>query len=409
MQQILRTTAPSEPDASTADRVQPPAPNIGPGSRIVIEGDVGRIVSTLQSQWLTAEDEREIVEIIAKWSRADDEWEAKTSYQGTDHLDLLLLLLKTRAYTRKTVRTAWVDHTSSPVDDLYHDLEGDRLAAFAAIVSKSKTQSESGPLGEEAENIWATLGKEEAIGLFGILKGMGTGAAKLTDSGAWAVTKAMRAAGLDVEEPASAADWLAEQYDITGEAFFGGDWTEGEDLLGGLSAADIGTGGGKIIWSLTMAGAGAQAEAAGAAGTTEMLKTFSFLGNLKGVETAGQQIADRLLVMAGEGELSAGAVLSDAQLWQAATSLASSAFGAVGFAQTDEGEVAEALQEQLKSIGVLLDVAEIAAAIGRLVEIGASDKDPDEKEEAASKVIMEDIIQKQGGMLAGALKDEQQK
>ena len=407
VQRLLRSTPATDAKTPGAGPDGPHPPAIGPGSQIVMKGDVNRIVSLLKQQWLSADDERAIVEIIARWSASDDAWAAESGYQGTHFLDKFLFLLKTRAYTRKNVRTAWIPHTSSPFDDLYYDLEDDRLDDFVALVGTSQKQSEPGPLGEQAENIWATLGQQEAIGLFGMLKGMGTGAAGLTDAGAWALTKSMQLAGIPIDDPPSAADWLADQYDITGEFFFGAEWAEGEDLIGGLSAADIGTGGGKIIWALTMAGAGGQAEAAGAADTVSTLKVFSFFGNLKGVEGAGQRIADRLLALMDEDKLTVGEAISDAELWQAATSLAASAFGAVTFAQTDEGEVAQALQEQLSRIGVLLDVAELAAAVGRVIEVGASDMTPDEKEEAAGKVIMEDIIQKQAGMLAGALKEEQ--
>ena len=358
-----------------------PGPNISDDVLGLMEQDVGRIIRALQEQVMVASEEEEVVEIIERWTGWDDSYNAWSGYQGTDYLDKFIFLLKIRAYTRSTAGTAWIEQTALVYDDLWNELEDERLDRFKALLASSKRHAGSGP-GDTHENFWATLGKQEAMGIWGILKGMGTSAAGMVDVGAWAMTEAMRAYGMDVENPEKAAEWLALQYDISAEAVFGQEWKEGEDLVGGMNAAEIGTKGGEIIWGLVMIGAGGQAEGL----SKTALTAHGIVKNIKSVEEDATKIADLILKMQQDGKLSVGEVLSSPDFWKLFTSLAANIFGAVS-GGTGAGEITPALEKQLLRAELWIEAAEITAMVGKIIEIGLSDMSPQEKEDAAAQEL----------------------
>ncbi len=368
-------------------------PTIGPEIEEMMRADVERIVARLRQQVLTASGEQEIVGIVEKWAELDTRYGDRTGYTGTAYLDRFLLLLKTRAYTRRTARSAWVQRYALVFDDLWYELEDERLQQFKALVSRSQRQGAQGPGSAQSENFWRTLGKQEAMGLFGILKGMGTGLAAMSDEGAWAVTRAMRLAGLDVADPASAAEWLAKQYDISGEALFGREWKEGDRLLLGMNAAEIGTAGGGVIWNLVMIGA-----AKNAPGWVKgSLAARGIVGGLKGVQDSANNIANLILSMQQKNRLTAANLLSSGEFWIEATKLAASIFAAVSGGSATNTQVAEATRAKMARVGILLDGAQAAAQVGRIMEVGMSDMSPEDKDKAAGKAVV-DLIGTAVGM-----------
>jgi hypothetical protein len=347
--------------------------------------DVERIVERLREQILDPQEEWEIVGLVRKWAAADARHRERSGYGGSDHLDRFLTALKLRSYSRRTARSGWLEpQYAIAYDDLWHELEGERLDAFGALVAQSRREATAGPGSGPSENVWATVGWQEAIGLWGMLKGMGTGAAGMVDEGAWAVTKALRARGIDAADPASAAAWLEQQFDQSGEIMFGTDWKQSEELFLGLRAADIGTAGGQIIWQLTMAKAGKGAPA----WAQRALWAFGVAGNLKGVNDSATAIADLIAARQRQGTLSAAALLSDPAFMQEATKLAANVYGAISAGKGTNPQLSQATAAALSRTGILLDAAQAAPQLGRLVEIAASDLDPKAKQEATGRVVL---------------------
>lgn len=345
----------------------------------VTRADVEYIAGKLKEQILTDREEQEIVDIIKKWAILDfQQQDDRIGNQGSPYLDRFLLLLKLKNLSRRTARSGWIEQHAIAYDLLWHELQDERLEQFKSLVSLSKQQGTAEPEASLLENFWLRMGKEEAIGVFGILKGMGTAFAGTIDEGAWAITKALRAAGLDVADPTSAADWLATQYDISGEAMFGKEWQQGEKLLLGKSAAEIGTAGGGIIWGLVTTGAGKGAPKW--AKTT--LAALGISANLKGVEDSVESIADLILKMQDEQRLSFKAIFTSAEFWVEATKLAGTIYGAVSGATTSSSAVVERIE-------MLLEAGEASVLVGRLVEIGTSDLTPEQKEQAAGDIVVE--------------------
>lgn len=347
--------------------------------------DVERIVGRLRQQVLLSSQEWEIVGLVRKWAAADASDRERTGHGRTDHLDRFLAELKRRVYSRSTARSGWVEQWATAYDDLWHELEDERLEAFKELVGTSRAQASTGPESQRTANLWGVLGKQEAIGLWGMLKGMGTGAAGLVDEGAWAVTKALRARGVDVADPASAAAWLEEQYDISGEEMFGAEYKSGEKLILGMGAAEIGSAGGGIIWQLVMAGSGKTAPA----WVKGALRVFGIASNLKGINDSAKAIADIVAARQEKGPVDFAKLLQDAAFLEQVTKLTANVVGAVTAGRTSNAQAGQATAAALSRIGILLDGAQASAHVGRLIEIATSEMSAQAKEEAAGKVVVE--------------------
>ncbi len=347
--------------------------------------DVERIVGRLRQQVLLSSQEWEIVGLVRKWAEADAGSRERTGHGGTDHLDRFLGELKRRVYSRSTARSGWVEQWATAYDDLWYELEDERLEAFKELVGTSTARATTGPESQRTANLWGVLGKQEAIGLWGMLKGMGTGAAGLVDEGAWAVTMALRARGVDVADPESAAAWLEKQYDISGEEMFGAEYKSGEKLVLGMSAAEIGSAGGGIIWQLVMAGSGKTAPA----WVKGALRVFGIVSNLKGINDSAKAIADIVAARQEKGPVDFAKLLQDAAFLEQVTKLTANVVGAVTAGRTSNAQAGQATAAALSRIGILLDGTQASAQVGRLIEIATSEMSAQAKEEAAGKVVVE--------------------
>ena len=376
---------------------------ITPDVERAMRADIDTIVTVLKSAvWVTPWEEGDIVEMIEGWAEEDRVLSSSGDLtNGTPYLDKFIWLLKMKTYKRTTVGSMGIEQHRNAFDDLWLELEDERGERFAEIVSLSTAHGDRGPMSEAPENPWETLAKQEAIGAWGVLKGMGVGVASMSDAGAWAITTAMQALGIDVAEPASAAKWLAEQYDISGDALFGAEYSEGEALFLGKNAREIGTVGGQVIHTLVMVGAGTSASGT-TAGTA--LVTLGVAASLKGVQDSATKMADIIEAMRQDGDLSVSNLLTNGAFILESTKLAASIFGAVSGGTASRDEVAEATAAALTRIGLLLDAAQVTAGVSRVIEIQASDMTPDEKEAAAGDVMV-DVVVTVVGAAAGVASD----
>ena len=280
---------------------------IGPETEARILEDVEWIVGKLKEQVLTQNEEYAILDRIQKWDDVDHRRAVGSGKWGSVYLDRMLLALKLRTFGRRTAGGGWWEEQhSSAFDLLFHELEGARQEEWRRLLNRSKLHGDTAG-GAAPENIWRTLGRQEAMGLLGAMKGLTMGAAGLVDSGATGITAAVNStSGLfgntkqdTLAKPFDAAGYMAEQYDFMGKQAFGSDWTD-DKVLGGKSAGEIGEFGGKIIWGLVMIGAGGQLKAAGAAGGAAglaalrakmVIDAIGVLGNVAGVKDAAVGIA----------------------------------------------------------------------------------------------------------------------
>ena len=147
--------------------------------------DVEAVVAATRQQWVDDDDEAEALARVQKWASWDDAYRASTGYAGSAlHLDKFLVLLKTRVYTHRTIGSAWVEQWTNAYDELWHELEDDRLESFKGLVARSKREG-TAP-GERLESAWSYVGKREAAGGLGIVKAGGTTLGGLADVALWA-------------------------------------------------------------------------------------------------------------------------------------------------------------------------------------------------------------------------------
>jgi hypothetical protein len=329
-----------------------------------LDRDVETIAGLLKQQALWASDERRIVAIFER-------------HQGTPALGGLIAKLKRKVLTRATARSAWQDTWVNAWDTLFYELEGSRLESFKSIVG------EAAPGGANSENFWSTLGEQEAIGVTGAVKGLSAGAAGVVDLGAWAATKA-----IGVSAPPKLSDAVSKGWDEIGDMAFGREkFSQGEKLLPGMSASEIGNLGGSVIWTLTMLGAGG----AGASGQTKALLTgIDVAGKLKSVEDQCTSMADYLTRKGKQGPINCAALRDDAEFWVECTKLAGAIAGAVALGATSEKGAAATVKKVLDTVAPYLKAGEAAAKVAQIIQILHNPKlPPKDKEAAAAKVVGE--------------------
>lgn len=398
---------------------------ISPEVEEQMRGDVDFIVSKLQEELLTPGEEQQIVTRIEHWDMADHRRLVDTGAPGTPHLDKLLFLLKTRTFTRSTASSFWIEQHANAFDELWRELEDDRLTQFSVIVARSRKHAAAGPSSGPTENFWSTMGKQEAMGALGIVKGLVMGATGLVDAGAGGITALLKTAGVDAADPPKVAEWFGQQYDIMGRAGFGTDWDQSK-IIGNQTAGDIGTFGGKAIWQLVMIGAGGQLSAGAkgaaagnwvipagqaAARVQVALAALGLLGSLQGVREAALGIEKVLKRLEAADKLTAEAVLTDPEFLVHMTSLAAAIFGAIssggglgGGGGPSTPEQQEAARWAAARMGALLELSGAAVHLGTVVQIYLSEATPQEKEAAYTEAIQKFLEKVIGaaGQLAGA-------
>lgn len=406
---VLRRAPGEAPPESGKTRNGPPADALRRGDKLpprdlaAMREDVNTIVGYLQQQILPESDERSILTIIRGWANRDD-----TPGEGSRYLDAFLLQLKTRGYTRRTARSGWVEQHSLVFDDLWSELEDDRLEEFKSLLARSQHQKADGPSEQQAESIYSFIGKREAIGLWGTLKGMGTTIVGGTvDTVIWATWKQTgEPLGKVLDQLGIKAEFLKKAPQIT--PFLEKNFDDTAKILGDTMAVDIhepvdlgitkigtyelGTAGGKVVGGLTMAGAG-NAESVGATAATGM-KVVGAIGTAQAADGLIDTVAKLRKgdPKTGAAPLSWSEIVSRADLW---AQLAGVIGGATGAAD-------------VKSLVVKLGVP--AAQIGLLVTaFDQVDNDPryrTAEQRHAQKVELFTQIVVQGATLADTANTE---
>ena len=359
------------PEQQPAEAGKPAArlPPLTPEIRAHIDADIDFIVRILKKGVPDTGEQTLILERIRNWAGRD----GAVGRGGAPMLDHFLVRLKSRSFSRSSLRSLWQDQYAIAYDALWYELRGYWLEEFKRIVKRSETQQTAGPEAQNVENGVALIAKQEAMGLWGMLKGMGTGLVSMAGP--------------------KAAQAMGEQFDETARILFGNEWDSSEALFLGMNAAQIGTVGGDVIWQLVTL-----ARSLGAKGgklmqlaqNLEKLKkanqALGVLGGLQGVGMAAQGIARVVEARQKAGKPnSLGDLLNDNDFLDQIVMLASSLIG-IGIAA--KGAPPSARQAVTRArIGVLLGTLQTTTALKRLADIAASSASPKEKEIAYGEVM----------------------
>lgn len=342
-------------------------PPLSEQTKAKMVADVERIVQILKGGRPDAADQTYLLEAVRTWERRDGEISAEArGGRRTPMLDHFLILLKSRAYSRSSFRSLWQDQYAIAFDTLWYDLRGYWLEEFKRVVRSSETQSTDGPGEKDAENGAALIAKQEAIGMWGMLKGMGTGLVSIAGP--------------------EAAQAIALQFDESARILFGHEWDAGEPLVWGMNAGQIGTAGGDVIMQLATF-----ARAAGAKGgrILQLLsdldkfkraqQALAVMGGVQGVLMGVKGITQVVEAQRKTGKpVTSESLIKDPAFINHLVTLVSSGIStglaAKGVPATPQDGLVRA------RIGVLLANAQVASAISEISHIAQSDASALEKE-----------------------------
>jgi hypothetical protein len=361
------------------------APRIDPDAAAQMRQDVETIVGFLRDGMNNTQ-QRLVVSIAHKWADRDTTGAAAAgppAQQRFPHLAKFMVLLQMRSYSRGSW---WRDAYGIAYDDLFSQLKDDRLTEFKALADKCDAASTSGPLMSEQDNLFSYIGKREAVGLWGMLKGMGTTIVGGTiDTVLWATWKqtgeplgrVLDRLGIRAEALKTApkiTPFLEKSFDDTA-AILGRelnvDIHEQVDLgIAKIGTYELGTTGGKVVGGLTMAGAGG---GSAGKGVESGLKVVGAVATVQGLEQLGETIVKLRQgdPKAGIAPLTWAQIATRADLW---AQLAAAAGGAVGAAG-------------VKKLAVTLGIqgAQEALLIAAFAQVEADPRYPNEQARSAQK------------------------
>lgn len=390
MSQLKADQQPAVNDATLTRHPIAKLPPLSPDTRQQMMADVETIVSILKGGKPNKDEQTELLGPLRKWERQDQASSpAQRGGRSTPLLDHFLILLKGRDFSRRTWRSLGITQKSIVYDTLWYDLDADSLEEFKRMVKQSETERTEGAQSQESENGAALIAKQEAMGLWGMLKGMGTGLVSMAGP--------------------EAAQYIGAQFDETAQILFGHEWDSSEPLVWGMNASQIGTAGGDVIIQLATF-----ARTAGAKGG----KVLKLLNNLDKLKRA-QQVLGSLsgaqgLLMATKGmaelieakrkageKITADALLHDTAFVNQLVMLLSSG---VGIALAVKGAPPSAQVQQAATharIGLLLSTLQVASAVAELSRIAQSNSSEADKEREYGQVIAGLIPQLVGLVIAG--------
>ncbi|MDR3573036.1 MAG: DUF4157 domain-containing protein [Anaerolineaceae bacterium] len=362
----------------------PVKPTLTPEQKVVVNQDVENIVTILTAGDPDPEQQAAIIRTFRNYQQLDTDYQNSSGFTGSAYLDYFLVRLKIATVVHSRI---WPleSETVNAFDDLWYRLTDNSLAEYKTILASSQTEHTAGPETKDVESFTQTMGKQESMGVWGMLKGMGQGLAGLSDAGAKALTKAMRGAGVDVADPASISDWLGQQYDISGNFMFGQDWQKKDNLALGMNAADIGTKGGGVIWNLVMLGSGKAASADAKAA----LLALGVAGNLDAIDKCTTNIANIIGRLQKGGKLNPSDLLSDPDFISESAKLAANIYGVVSAGAATDEELSNSVRLALSTTGRILDSGQAVALVNKLYAISASNLDPDAKNKASADAVVE--------------------
>ncbi len=355
----------------------PKARDLSPEEQAEMELDIERFRSFLKKWRLEPVDELNIIETIRKYDRRDETG-------STYYLDRFLLRLKTRDVHWTS---GFFEKSAIIYDMLWYELRGAFHTYFKQLVDKSISQKTMGPTNTKSEDFLPQLAKAEAMGLWGMLKGMGTGLVSMAGP--------------------EAAQYIGAQFDETAHILFGHEWDSSEPLVLGMNAGQIGTAGGDVIMQLAMFARTAGAKGGKVLQLLNNLDKFKraqqmlgALGGVQGVLMATKGIAELIDAKRKAKEsITADALLHDMAFVNQLVMLLSSG---IGIALAIKGAPPSAQQAATRArIGVLLSTVQVTSAVADISRIAQSDSSELEKELAYGQVISGLIPQLVGLIIAG--------
>jgi hypothetical protein len=387
---------------SHGNRAVARAVELGALDRRFIQEDVEEIVSLLREQVLDSDEEARIVAIVRRYSDVDARHNA-AGRDGTVNLDAFLLALKQRVFTRRTARSGWVETWVNAYDTIWHELEGGNLEEFKAIVAKSAKQATKGALSGPSENLWATLGKKEALGVWGMLKGMGLTLAGVADGAIWLAWKQSgeplgrvleRYGVKDAAKAPQLTPYLTKNYDEVAKLMATQMGIDPDD-----DAYATGEFGGKVVGTLTLAGAGTAGGWSGTGAKTIMpvaMKVLGLAGALKGIEDSAQNIANRIEELQKRTPPPSFAqMLVDSRIHVELLSILANAVGAAGGA----GDAAPTFAKALAKAGIAVDVLAVAPQIAKFT-VDLTDPELAKDPKAREAALRDDVAAIVGAILS---------
>lgn len=356
--------------------------------RAQMDAGIDNIVRILKQGTPDSGDQTRLLEEVRKWERKDHELSAQDrGGRRTPMLDHFLSRLKARAYSRSSFRSLWQDQYAIAYDTLWYELRGYWLEEFKRVVKQSETQSTKGAESKDVENGAALIAKQEAMGLWGMLKGMGTGLVSIAGP--------------------EAAQYIGGQFDETAHILFGHEWDSSEPLVFGMNAGQIGTAGGDVIMQLVMLARSAGAKGGKVLQLINNLEKFkkaqqvlAALGGIQGMLMATKGIMQVIQAKREAGqEITAKTLIDDPVFVNQVVMLVSSG---IGTAMAIKGAPASAQQALIHArVGVLLGTLQITASISELAQIAQSNDSEIEKELAYGRVLAGLIPQLVSLVIAG--------
>lgn len=336
-----------------------------------MQAEVERLVALLKKGVFDAAEQDRFLATTRSYVDLDKQAPQAGGTPASPHLDRWLGLLGSRSFPRSSFATAYQDIYAILTDAIRQECDPPRQAEFDRLVALSALHRgrsvEAAP-----ENFWTMLGREEALGLRGMLKSMGTGAAGLADVATWALVRQAQALHLPVSDPPSLAEWLARQYDLSGDALFGEAYQDSD-------SAAIGEAGGTVVWTLTTLGAGAAGQAGRLAAVGKILAGVGIVGNFKGVEDGAREIAAAVERLQAQDKLTLAELTSDPGFVAGVTRLAASAFAALAARTLGSADASRLLVARLAKVQVLLEAASLAPIVMRMIEVAGSNLKPSVK------------------------------
>lgn len=267
-------------------------------------------------------------------------------------------------------------HHRLPTDILWFDLPEPFREQYRRLYTLSALGAHRRP--DEGTNYGKEMAKQEAIGVLGILKGVAVGAAGLVDD----LRFVLPGTGKD---NALASEKMSSTFDDAATWWVGKDWTQGEAVLLGLSAAELGELGGSLAFTLATL-------------EVKALKIVQSILMFPAMARSLDGALDRLGKVYLEDRDAARSASADPRIWQEIVGIAGSLLGLL-LSKTASGQ-----RIGTKLAHFLLDAAPIGPIIGKIIEAALSD-DPPETKRRAIGLALGELLQMAAAIAGGRIKD----
>ena len=180
--------------------------------------DIDQVGNILQRMLILTGDEEKMLACVRKWGQRDQAQRATSVPGPAGIFDHFLLLTKLRSYSRRAARNAWIEEHASVFDGLFYELKGSRLNEFRRLVSLSRHEAAIGPTTERSENEWKGMGRQVALGLYGINEAVGLGLTQQFDDMAATTTDKLQSVinmfggHHELARPQALTPYIAQQY-----------------------------------------------------------------------------------------------------------------------------------------------------------------------------------------------------